>query len=217
MEPHSVSKKDLWHGNPMLWSVYEEATEELHLRISDIAHMKPGETKELFFFDRNVWDMSFTKDKQYGKSYTFMNFFKPYEQGYGGLYTHSHDLQGTLKWTYDGETRPFEFEINYTKGHWFPLDDGVLDFKRHNEMGPLQEPFQGRSWKSFAPSTRIGWRGPAVDLAFREWMPNLFVTNDKSRDELYTLAHPNVRADMNAFFKLRDGSKARTFKIVGRK
>ncbi len=157
------------------WEDWEDQIRGEWLTIDDIMKLEPGDELELLALDRNVWDIACSINDE-GKKYTAKHFFRNNKV----LYTHETDLKGTLILYYNSDDYPideFEFDIEWEKGEWYPLVNGML---------PKEDP-QGFSkfpdgmtldWKRYPVTTHIGYRGPMVKWKRMGDLPKIYYNLD---------------------------------------
>ena len=143
-----------------------------YLSIREINKMRRGEVRKFLCIDRNVhdlaeWNGTESKDP---KEFFAKNYIMVYRNGI--------DLKGEAKFEYPGSTeefRPFEFDIEYKKGFWFPLHNGKLP-KYHRETEIFKELADKdviRDWKDYPKNTHIGWRGPMISWISLDYAPDI--------------------------------------------
>lgn len=147
-------------------------TRQYHLTISDILKLKEGDTIRVVHLDRNILDTceyhnkpSVISDPQY--------FFR---QSIGN-YTHEQNLKGWFKFIEDSG-RDFEFDVEYKKNHWYPLDNGQLPDSNEESMCSFGDKL-GWKWNQFSLDTRIGWRGPMIEISKLKHCPNVYFTHNE--------------------------------------
>ena len=162
-----------------------------YLTIEDIINMEPGDKISLLCLDRNVYD--FVSDYKSGEVMSPEIFFK---DNYQLTYTHSHDLQGFVKWNYSGESSDsdsdsvysdhtdtddervgimtiFEFDIKYADTCWYPLKDGKLPNRDPQGFAKINDETI-KYWKDYPINTHIGWRGPMVPMKYLKDAPKVY-------------------------------------------
>jgi len=155
-----------------------EDTKPFHLRINDVMDFKEGQEIMFLVMDRNLYDIACEDDGNI--------LFQP--KHFFGLntatYTHSRDLKGTIVYHWAQENSPeypFEFEIEYAPGNWYPLTDGHLPARDPQEMAPFDydEP---KPYTDFPVDTRLGWRGPMMKWDDLDIQPDVFWHDDTPQD-----------------------------------
>lgn len=130
-------------------NIANQSAEAFGLTIADIQAMKPGETMDVIFFDRNVGDY-LDGELERGERLPLISGVK--RAASFAKYTHGNDnLMGKIDFVNYGEVNDqFQWELNRARavrpGYW----------------GPLQK---NESWSDFHPNTHVGWRGPAVRVS----------------------------------------------------
>lgn len=157
---------------PLIWHCYIDMTEPYHLRISDIRKLKKGDKIEITTFDRNVWDVALDGIEE-NKAYEAADFFA---RGYKAVYTHNRGLSGKIRFAdIDDSDRPFEWDLEYVRGRWYPLHKGRIE---GDEYWTIPDVYK-KSWSEYPTDTRVGWRGPCVLTKSLKVMPKIFyVDND---------------------------------------
>ena len=126
------------------------------LTIKDIKEMNDGDEIKVLVMDRNLYDRTCSVNKP-NKLYTAEYFFRHNT----ATYKHYTDLKGelTFHWTdKDYKSSDFEFDIEYEKNNWYPLENGKLP--KNDPQGLFEFPFgKEMDWTEFPESTKIGWRG----------------------------------------------------------
>lgn len=123
------------------------AVERYGLEARDIKKLAYGATVDVLIFDRNLGDSTAVRP---GAKYDPTKQKGPTR----AQYTHSHQYRGTLIFTELGIVRPcWDWEVNSVRResgmYWAPLCTDAT--------GKPRKPVPGR--------LKVGWRGPAVDLA----------------------------------------------------
>ena len=142
------------------------------LTIADVQNMKHGEKLKVVLLDRNV------SDRFNGK--TGNKLIRPEKSALDiATYTHVHDMQGEL--VIDYKSKPivlnsFEYHVEYEKGEWYPLSNGVLPAK-DSQFGTA---LLGKTttWKEMPATTPVGFRGPMVRYSDLKKMPMFYVFHE---------------------------------------
>jgi hypothetical protein len=121
------------------------------LTIEKILKIKPNKKVKVLLLDRNIKDtIEFSKRKneliignEYKPNYYFKDSFAYIKR------KNNNDLKMEIFYSFEKEYIDFEFDIEYGKGLWFPLENGIN----------LEE---GKEWKDYPIYTHIGWRGPMI-------------------------------------------------------
>jgi hypothetical protein len=131
------------------------------LTIDSISNLQLGDEINLLCFDRNFRElMSKTKNP-----IPIDLFFK---KNYKILYKHNKDLQGQASWSFGQSNQklnlePFEFHLEYKDNHWYPLHNGKLPDSDPQHIFNFDNTL--KNYKEYPPETRIGWRGPMIDIS----------------------------------------------------
>jgi len=175
---------------------WKESSRKHWLQIKDIKKLSKGDKIKLLVLDRNIVDILDSKVK-YNKIYKPNKFFA----FNWAIYTHNKDLQGEIFYSWQQEeidkkninnqkggnstyvigsidnTKPykFEFDINYTKGLWFPLEKGYLPAK--GDFGENLLDGKRKKWNKFPNDTYIGWRGPMILWKNLDKLPDIYHLN----------------------------------------
>ena len=125
------------------------ATEQFGLEICDITAMKFGQKMKVILFDRNAGEYLDDSHKRGDK-------FNPRKEGLTyAEYIHGDGISGMLNMN-DGENihPSFTWEVNYgtKKCFWGPIE--CNDYRTLN------------------PHTKVGWRGPSINLSDAKHLPN---------------------------------------------
>lgn len=121
---------------------WKEYVRDECLTIKDVKNMRKGERYKFLVLDRNVFDTA-QKEDTHHRSFNPEEYFRDNWI----IYTHDTDMKGTIDWSF-GESREFEFEIEYSPGCWYSMYDFQYDEYQH--------------YTTFPESTRVGWRGPML-------------------------------------------------------
>jgi hypothetical protein len=133
-----------------------ESIKDECLTIQDVTRMENGEKIKVLLMDRNLYDTVCEVNKG-NRLYSPEEFF----QYKTATYTHDRDLKGHLicHWKdRDSKDYPFEFDIEYILGNWYPLKDGYLPKKDPQGFAKF-EYSEPKHYSTFSNNTRIGWRG----------------------------------------------------------
>lgn len=144
------------------------------ITIKDIEKLKKGDKVKIVVLDRNFLDIvSNPNINKENTSYSPQVFFK----NNWGIYTHNDGLQGTLfeAWMKKDKKPPkenFEFDVEYKKGKWYPLKNGILPAKdlqfNFNLLGKKMH------WTEFPKNTKVGYRGPMIFWKDLKDMPQIY-------------------------------------------
>jgi hypothetical protein len=123
------------------------AAENWGLQINDILAMKTGQKMEVILMDRNSGESLSTLPNK--------KQFDPRKIGFTyGVYTHKEGLKGVMYMKDVELFECFEWEINGGCGGCF--------------WGPIPK---GKTYKDYDKKTKVGWRGPAIDMADSKNLP----------------------------------------------
>ena len=165
-------------NKPLELSDWIEHVKDKCLTISDVKDFKEGDTHIFLVMDRNLYDIVENDFNPENIPKNPVEFFKY------NLVTYKHytDLKGLLTFHFEGLfpsdeknnlTRPFEFEIEYEQDCWYPCRDGFLptiDFQGIAKFEWLTP----KSYTTFPPNTRVGWRGPMIKYELLNNLPHVF-------------------------------------------
>lgn len=141
-------------------------TKKYHLTINDITQLQSGEKLTVVHLDRNVLD-----SVEYSNKASVITDPHEFFKQSVGVYTHQSNLVGNFE-DVDFE-REFEFDVEYKKNHWYPLEEGHLptdDEQRRCSFGEKA----GWNWRQFPTNTRIGWRGPMIEISKLKLCPKVY-------------------------------------------
>jgi len=121
------------------------------ITIEKVLKMKPNKKVKILLLDRNVMDTventkrknELIKGNEYKPNYYFKDSFAFLKR------KNDSDLKMEILYSFENDYRDFEFEIEYTSGKWFPLENGIN----------IEE---NKEWKDYPIYTHIGWRGPMI-------------------------------------------------------
>ena len=161
---------------PYEFESFLNITKPFHLTIQDIVNMKPGERMNILFFDRNVGDIVSSND--HGSPLSPKEFFR---DAYQMTFTKTQDLKGKAVWKYEGvpsHERDFEFEIEYTRGYWYPVENGLVKMSSGELCLFPKPPYE--NWESYNKNTRVGWRGPSIKMKLLDYvsLPDVYYDKD---------------------------------------
>lgn len=148
------------------------------LQIRDITPLKKGDTLKVLVMDRNLCDTCCEDSVNPGNAlFSAPRFFRFNT----AIYTHTGGLKGTIKYKWQeseeykdcSEPYPFEFEIEYKKDCWYPLENGHLPKEDPQGFSDFHYP-KPKSWREFPSTTRIGWRGPMLLWSKVHSMPAVY-------------------------------------------
>ncbi len=156
--------------NCLIFEDWLEFTRPYHLRIKDVLAMKSGMSAEFLCLDRNVEEI-FEQANKKGAIKKPSEFF---EENYFFKFVNREALKGKGFITFEGceerEYEEFEFQIEYKPNCWYPLENGNL---KGDKYCNIPQELIG-SWEKFPDDTRIGWRGPMINIKHLENMPKVF-------------------------------------------
>jgi hypothetical protein len=148
--------------DPVSYDEWTEVTKDKNLTINDVRSLRPGDVLHLYALDRNMWD------RVDGDIFHVQNGLKM-------VYTHKGGLCGSMTFYDTGciETVDnFEFDVEVSRNRWWPFKEGRLpqgsevfkNFCKNRSM-------DGAHYSSLPTSTRLGWRGPAVQTKYADSLP----------------------------------------------
>ncbi len=145
--------------NGLKLQAWQEHIREQCLTILDLLQLKHGQQLKVLVIDRNLCDV--VCNDNHGNTLYDPELFFRYNTA---TYTHNEGLQGNIIYHWrdqDSQDYRFEFEIEYEKDRWYPLEDGQLP--KTDPQGFSSFSYQNpKLWSSFPQTTRIGWRGPML-------------------------------------------------------
>jgi hypothetical protein len=150
-----------------------KCTRKYHLTISDILKLEKGDQIRVVHLDRNILDTCEYHNKPSVITEPH-NFFKQSI----GIYTHDENLKGWFKFIEDSR-QDFEFDVEYKKNHWYPLENGRLPDSNDNGICCSFGNKKGWSWRQFPLDTRIGWRGPMIEISKLEHCPKVYYADNE--------------------------------------
>ena len=161
---------------PIPYYNYVEEIRGFHLTIADIKKLNQGDILHIVCFDHNI--DNFTSHNPLNKIVCANKYFKELHQA---IYTHIDGLSGTiLIKNYDIIPRYFEFSIECSDNHWFPLKNGKV---QQNIYDYFEYPeYYNKLWTEFPDTTRIGiydtlsniWNGPIVFKKYMKYFPKVY-------------------------------------------
>lgn len=193
------------------WAEYAKLS--YGLTIDDVLKLKKGEQLKVLLLHRNVWDPIYENKnlcKIFDPKVLFANEWgilihdrdlqeEIFIQAFELELPWGKHIKNINKLTkkdieiykreyynhYGSKNRPFEFDIEYQKGNWFPLTNGMLPAK--DPQGFANFRFQKpKSWKEFPKTTHVGYRGPMIKWDDLDKLPNIIMTLD---DEYQQVCH----------------------------
>jgi hypothetical protein len=142
------------------------------LTIEQIKKLKPNEKVKLLVLDRNVLDNKIN-DFKTGKLYKPENYFKDDTAIYWK--NSNNNLQGKIKYKWQNSADnafDFEFDIEYKKDNWYPLENGTLPAT--DPQGFFQLLGEDKSWDEFSIKNHIGMRGPMILWKYIQKLPKIY-------------------------------------------
>ena len=147
------------------------------ITIDTIQKLKPGKKVKLLLLDRNVLD-GVSKKFKAGKIYSAAKYFNHNTAVFWK--TDDQNLGGKLKYKWQENSKghqdpyDFEFDVEYTKGSWYPMCDGVLPAVDPQGFAKLSG--KAMKWTEFPKTTHIGWRGPMILWSNVKHLPKIYFT-----------------------------------------
>lgn len=146
---------------------WENTTYICHITIQDILNMKIGEYREFICLDRN-WSDFYENIEDWDRTNKWpLNIWKKWK-GYRLGYLKTHEgISGKIQImnsgkSFDEKLADSEFHIEYSKGCWYPLEEkNGTSLPEICEFGVI---FKRRHYTEYPKYTRLGWRGPIVEL-----------------------------------------------------
>lgn len=134
------------------------------LTIGFVKKLKVGEKVTVLMLDRNVLDG--VPYNQNGKVFSPAPFFKNNKT----TFIYQGDMKMRLNWF--GTPTDMEFDVEYRKGNWYPLNDGVLPAKDTQGLFTLFG--QDTKWTEFPTKTKVGVRGPMILWSHVKDLPKVY-------------------------------------------
>lgn len=135
-----------------------EFMKKYFLTIGDIQNLKEGEIIDLLCLDRNWAELASTSKELMHPEIFFKNNYKI-------RYKHTKNLQGECLRDEEIDEKsnyqPFEFDIEFKKGYWYPLKNGKLP--QEDPQGLFNFDDVTKDYKEYDADTCIGWRGPMIN------------------------------------------------------
>lgn len=144
-----------------------------HLTVDTLRQMKEGDVYKFLIMDRNLEDIT-NEINEEGAVVSPKVFFRDN----WAIYKHEKETCGTITWSF-GESRPFEFDIEYDTDYWYPLENGHLPKEDLDELIGFGDK-GGLHWTKFDDTARVGWRGPMMLWDSLSEMPDIFWKEDES-------------------------------------
>lgn len=162
------------------WRSWWAASQKYWMTIADVERIPPGKTIDACFLHRNVWDTTMTPERR-GKLHKPSTFFAEEKARFAQVHRYTRTsrkttpLEGQSMFVeYESEPKPFEFEIEYAKGKWYPLSKGVLPAK--DSQGAFKLLGTAKHWSEFPKTTHVGWRGPMIAWENLDKLPKIYFT-----------------------------------------
>ena len=143
-----------------------------YFRINDVLKMKKGDKIKLLLLDRNVTDITNSEDTNKELvSYKPEHFYRKNLV----IYTHNTELKGVITFLcWDIKQKEFQFEIEYLKNNWYPLnEDGKLPKKDPQNLVDFKDK-AGKHYSEFYKTTSVGFRGPMIKYSILKELPNVY-------------------------------------------
>jgi hypothetical protein len=142
-------------------------TEKYHSTINDIIDIKIGETKIFLCIDRNFDEIINESDlckNNYYMVFTKIEGINGNMDIFCGIDEAHKEITNRKNPNYK-YTRDEELHVNYTKKHWYPFQDGVFHVIDSQTKRTLIKG-NDMSWQEFPKKTKVGWRGPMIDVKY---------------------------------------------------
>jgi hypothetical protein len=161
-----IEKWEIIHN---VYNTWENETRHLHATIQSILDIPIEESRIFLCLDRNAIESVEDEIGEFeeGSIITPSDIFT---NNYYIRFNRISEIMGKIdifcgKEDFDspeGDGKRTEFDINYQKENWYPLENGELP-ARDSQLGTalLDEV---RDWKSFPKTTRLGFRGPMIPI-----------------------------------------------------
>lgn len=142
----------------------------MSLTIKDIESLKPKQSIKVLVLDRNFDE--FCCKEETNKSSTH---YKPehFFRENTATYVHAQNMKGKLTFHGIDYTRDFEFDVEYDKDCWYPLEDGCLPKEDEQKLAPFSFP-EPKPYTDFPTTTRVGWRGPMILWEKVKELPDIY-------------------------------------------
>jgi hypothetical protein len=163
------SDGDDWYSGYQNW---ETESKPIHATIQTIVDIPIGNSQVFLCLDRNVLDSAgdvfaecYESDTEvlpsnvFGAGYHIK--FTKIGEGLTGTFIVANSLDEIDDEDPDDDSRT-DFDIEYIPNHWFPMENGSLPANDWQGFAHLSG--VAKSWTTFDPSTRLGWRGPMIPL-----------------------------------------------------
>lgn len=139
------------------------------LKIKDFEKMKIGEKKDILMLDRNVWDVldKFPKNKAFEPQKFFIYSKASFE------YLGDMKIRLSYKVGKKKESDDVELHVNYKRGLWYPLKNGVLPAKDEQNVYTLLG--KDKPWQKFKKDTFMGVRGPFIEWSNVKKLPKVYI------------------------------------------
>lgn len=138
--------------------------------IGDVLAMKAGDRVKLLAMDRNLRDTSDDVNVE-GKAFAPARFFRKN----WAEFTKTDELRGFMRWPWQEKgdaPLPFEFDVEYKRGSWYPFKGGFLPSSDPQSLFVLFG--KKKHWTAFPKNTHVGWRGPMVAWSHLATMPKVY-------------------------------------------
>ena len=139
------------------------------LKKKDFEKMKIGEKKDVLMLDRNVWDVLDKKAKN--KPFEPEKFFSKSKASIE--YLGDMKIKLTYKINKKKQTDEVELHVNYKRGMWYPLKDGILPAK--DKQGVFTLLGKDKPWNKFRKDTPMGIRGPMIEWSNLKKLPKVYI------------------------------------------
>ena len=127
-----------------------------YITIKDIIKLNKGDSIKLLAIDTNFFDL--IDYNEVGIEYPPDIFL---QDNYIFEYTHNFGLNGMIRWIKEKNINHFNFDINYNKFNWYPLNNhGKLPFKDPQGIHSFKN--IKKNYKEYPLNTLIGWKGPML-------------------------------------------------------
>lgn len=149
---------------------WQNEAKQKFLTVSDIGRLKKGDTIKVLVLDRNLYDIVLEINDS-NALYNACEFFR-YNSA---TYVHEKGLQGKITYHFNNEdltNDPFEFDVEFAEGNWYPLKNGYLPAE--DEQGCFKLLGRKTKWDEFPLDTHIGWRGPMMFWEDVKKMPDIY-------------------------------------------
>lgn len=172
-------------------SEWIDKTKEFHFNVGKLKEMKEGDQVLFLCLDRNVNDLySHNMGKDPMKPNEFFLTKAGFVKGYQARISVSGEPNSRYMLTFMFDNMNREqindsvqpLHVEYETGKWYPLNDaGLLGHSFEDRTPPLH--MWDKPWDSFPNETRLGWRGPMINMRDISQLPDVYFPSTKELKE----------------------------------